>query len=153
MAVTIDGVGEINGVVLPTTSFGKVLQVVRATDTTSRSTSSTSYVDANISVTITPQKSTSAVLLLWSLSADTPSNIIFSLAITDSSNNIVSGGEGGELFPQSSRLIIRQTIIAYATPATTSTVTFKGRFKVNTSTASIKNADVTGQLYAIEVSA
>ncbi|HEY7821527.1 MAG TPA: hypothetical protein VIG24_01775, partial [Acidimicrobiia bacterium] len=38
---------------------GKILQVVRATDGTNRTTTSTSFVDASISVTITPQKNDS----------------------------------------------------------------------------------------------
>ena len=45
----------------------RILQVVRATDSTARSTTSTSFVDANISVTITPTSSSSDVLLIWSL--------------------------------------------------------------------------------------
>jgi hypothetical protein len=37
---------------------GKILQVVRATDSTNRSTTSTSFVDATLSVTISPTKKT-----------------------------------------------------------------------------------------------
>jgi hypothetical protein len=45
--------------------------------------------------------------------------------------------------------------MAYATPATTSAVTYKARFRRNgsTETITILNAEATGQLYAIEVSA
>ncbi|HEY7824430.1 MAG TPA: hypothetical protein VIG24_16430, partial [Acidimicrobiia bacterium] len=44
---------------------GKILQIVRATDSTVRSTTSTSYVDVTgMSVTITPQINTSAILLV-----------------------------------------------------------------------------------------
>jgi len=43
---------------------GKVLQVVSATSTTSITTSSTSYVDSNLSCAITPTSATSKVLVL-----------------------------------------------------------------------------------------
>ena len=43
---------------------GKVLQVVSATSTTSTNTSSTSYVDTNLSASITPTLSTSKILVL-----------------------------------------------------------------------------------------
>ena len=157
MAVTIDGVGEINGVVLPTTGFGKVLQVVRATDSTNRSTTSTSYVDASISVTITPTKNTSAILLIWTAQSwPFGAQAIQDMQITDSSNVAISGAE-------TSRMGINSTIdsylsftaIGYATPATTSSVIYKGRFKLNSasSTARLQNLTTTGQLFAIEVSA
>jgi hypothetical protein len=71
---------------------GKILQIVRATDATDRSTTSATFVDANMSVTITPQKNDSAILLIWSLFADT--NAIdrqMNVQITDASNNPISG--------------------------------------------------------------
>ena len=156
MAVTIDGVGTVNGVTLPTTGFGKVLQVVRATDATTRSTTSTSYVDASISVTITPQKSTSAVLLIWAGQVSEPAgNLAINFQITDSSNNAISGAENGLVYSSNatSTIAISTSLIGYATPGTTSAVTYKLRFKVNGGTGSLDNATQTGQIYAIEVSA
>jgi hypothetical protein len=47
-------------------SFGKVLQVVSGTDSTSRSTTSTSFVTTNLSVSITPSLATSKILVLIS---------------------------------------------------------------------------------------
>ena len=132
---------------------GKILQVVRATDSTQRSTTSTSFVDASISVTITPQKATSAVLLIWSLGALSSDNYAF-LAITDSSDVSISGAERGGIGAFTvSNLAATQVVIGYATPATTSATTYKGRFKTTTGTAIIENNQSTGQLYAIEVSA
>jgi hypothetical protein len=156
MAVTIDGVGEINGVVLPTTSFGKVLQVVRATDTTERSTTSATLVDASISVTITPQKSTSAILLIWStpFTGNNTSGATVTLAITDSSNNAISGAEQTRNRAAQSNDQFSSVTLGYATPATTSATTYKGRFvSFDGGTVSIRNDLATGQLFAIEVSA
>jgi hypothetical protein len=166
MAVTIDGVGEINGVVLPTTSFGKVLQVVRATDTTNRSTTSTSFVDiTGMSVTITPQKSTSVILVIanftYGVNTTSGVNQYGRVQITDSSNNAISGAEESIIGlnnitytnPGSSYGVMNQ--IAYATPATTSAVTYKLRVRSHTANISVDvfNAFSTGQMYAIEVSA
>jgi hypothetical protein len=135
---------------------GKILQIVRATDSTNRSTTSTAFVDASISVTITPQKNDSAILLIWSIYAQhSGANDFIVMQITDASNNAISGGESSALGSTGiSPFIAHQTIIAYATPATTSATTYKGRFKANgAGTALIFNTSTTGQLFAIEVSA
>jgi hypothetical protein len=145
---------------------GKVLQVVRATDTTDRTTSSTAFVDVTgMSVTITPQKATSAVLIIstgflestWT-SGD---NGVGLLRITDSSNNAISGAQihglgtinlTGTGTRETSSMF---NLLAYATPATLSAVTYKLRFSTNaaTITTKVRNSTATGQMFAIEVSA
>jgi hypothetical protein len=154
------------GLAWTTLATGKILQIVRATDSTDRSTTSTSYVDVTgMSVTITPQKSDSAILVLFIGLAEgrtTTSNDTgrISFRITDSSNNALSGAEEietgyvlvtGTGTQQMFQLI---TPIGYSTPATTSATTYKVRFKAGTTkTAFLRNVFTTGQLYAIEVSA
>ena len=133
-----------------------ILQVVRATDTTARTTSSTSFVDASISVTITPQKATSAILLIWSLAFNHLTTADFArFQITDNSNNAISGAE--DVFSGSgttAQFLNGLALIGYNTPATTSATTYKGRFAVQTSGSTrLDNNKSTGQLYAIEVSA
>jgi len=161
-----------NTIQLATTAFvlansGKILQVVRATDITNRSTTSTSFVDVTgMSVTITPQKSTSAILIIANFLAyptsGSQSLIVQYAQITDASNNAISGAEGSESggadnapFSGTSAYNNQITLFGYATPATTSPVTYKLRFKsVNAAvTAQILDATNTGQLFAIEVSA
>ena len=144
-----------------------ILQVVRATDTTSRSTTSTSAVDVTgMSVTITPQKSDSAILIIVSVqayseaTADSNGSYLF---ITDASDNLISGGEQtvaatyltGYTGGGTRRIRGSTQIIAYATPATTSAVTYKLRMAVDTpsTTVLVKNERQTGQIFAIEVSA
>jgi len=146
-----DGTQWVNG----TDEGGKILQVVRATDSSDRTTTSTSFVDASISVTITPKISTSAIIVLWAFSANPDVSQRMVARLTDNSNNALSGAEshaigkgatGGQLYPV--------VIIGYATPNTTSATTYKGRFAtVSSGTATIANTGATGQLYAIEVSA
>ena len=137
---------------------GKILQVVRATDSTNRTTTSTSFVDASLSVTITPQRSTSAVLLIYKVQSRVDGSSGFtalSFSITDSSNNPISGSEIIQFGVISNNNVQSPIIIGYATPATTSATTFKARFRTEnaSNTATIQNATATGQLYAIEVSA
>lgn len=143
---------------------GKILQIVRATDTTERTTTSTSFVDVTgMAVTITPQKSDSAVLLIASFSAKpqvNSSTVEMHVQITDSSDVAVSGGElvkiGHVALSSLATVDVYQqvTVIARSTPATTSATTYKLRFlRVSSTTAIIANNINTGQMYAIEVSA
>jgi len=146
---------------------GKILQIVRATDGTNRSTTSTSFVDASISVTIAPQKSDSTIWVIWNmllLAGNTNSGNVttFALAeITDNSNNRLTGaitqiGMQNVNAGTNHRLDLRQTVTGFSTPETTSAVTYKGRFASNVAatTATLSNgASADGQLFALEVSA
>lgn len=134
--------------------LGKILQVVRATDTTDRSTTNTTaFVDASISVTITPTKNTSNIILIWSFDATGSSARTAAFQITDSANVGVSGAQNADhTFDTGYEAHI--VLIGYASPATTSAVTYKGRFKSGaTNTLTLQNATGTGQLFAIEVAA
>ena len=149
--------------VLSFVNGGKILQVVRATDTTNRSTTSTSYVDVTgMSVTITPQKSDNAVLILTFAdgvaTGSSGSSAYGRLAITDSSNNAISGAQDnrfGTNVATTGAHFAMAVLVAYATPATTSAVTYKLRFQVDSAniTLQLRNATTTGQMYAIEVAA
>jgi hypothetical protein len=156
VTLTLPGV---TGELLPLAG-GKILQIVRATDSTDRTTTSTSFVDVTgMSVTITPQKSDSAVLVLG-IFGSFNTGTTFALAqfrLTDSSNNALSGAENcdsGLLATTQSAIPV--TIIGRSTPATTSATTYKLRFKVSSghgATAQVSGSVLTSQLYAIEVSA
>jgi hypothetical protein len=145
---------------------GKVLQVVRATDSTFRGTTSTSFVDVTgMSVTITPQKSDSAILIFSIFSANvnkaSGGNIYGTYQLTDASDNALSGAE--ELNAGTINYTITGTAELFAsgflwgrsTPAVITAVTYKLRQRsVDASTATIVRNDLqTGQMYAIEVSA
>ena len=133
---------------------GKVLQVVRATDSTNRSTTSTSFVDViGMAVTITPRRTDSAVIVIVNCQTSA-NNYFMSVEITDSSNNPISGGQNAASGPNSNvQFNNTLTRIAYVTPATTSPVTYKMRFRSWNSahTMEVSNATLIGQIYAIEV--
>jgi len=134
-------------------STGKVLQIVRATDATTRTTTSTTFVDASLSVTITPNLTTSIILLIHVVQAR-PQNATGGMRtqITDTSNSAIAGAEN--LGADSGAVFIIQTGFGYATPATTSPVTYKVRFRANTGgTAEFTNSSNVAQLFAIEVAA
>jgi hypothetical protein len=137
---------------------GKVLQVVRATDSTARSTTSLTFVDVTgMSVTITPKKDTSAILIIstYQGQTNTSGGNYLKTRITDSSDNPISGVENTTMGDGADTAVSAyQTLIAYATPATLSAVTFKLQFRSNSAgTTQINNNASTGQMYAIEVSA
>jgi len=141
---------------LLTAEGGKILQIVRATDTTERTTNSTSFVDGSLSVTITPQKNDSVVLLFYSVVVQKgDANEILEVQVTDSSNNGISGASAGRLSSSVATTHVGViSLLGYATPATTSATTYKARFRSLAGNAVLLRNDVNvGQLYAIEVSA
>lgn len=164
MALSLSGNGLITGFDPTASGFGKVLQVVRATDTTDRSTTSTSFVDVTgMSVTITPQKSTSSIIVMATFygvfSANTTASRSALFQLTDSSNVALSGAQNVDFAlvgtGASVSLYSPLVLVGYVSPATLSAVTYKMRFKVNATPTSavVTNSQQTGQLYAIEVSA
>jgi hypothetical protein len=151
--VTLPGSGT-----LALSSQLKVLQIVRTTDTTDRSTTSTSFVDlTGMSVTITPQVSTSAIMVVMTFYASTnASNRSLIVRIADSSNTAISGAQFGNFADTGGSLTVPGVLIAYATPGTVNSTTYKGQFRTggsNPGTVTIENASMTGQIYAIELAA
>jgi hypothetical protein len=142
---------------------GKILQIVRATDSTQRSTTSTSYVDVTgMSVTITPQKDDSAILVIATfyaaINTDTQSTSTGEYRLTDASNNTISGAEFFEFGDVRSVTLQPRSplvMIGRSTPAITSAVTYKMQFRSPGAGTSVfaGNANTTSQMYAIEVSA
>jgi hypothetical protein len=149
---------------------GKILQIVRATDSTNRSTTSTSFVDVTgMSVTITPQFATSKIIVLacgntltaWSSGL----NGLGRCQITDSGNTGLSGAESYEFGTDNHQPLSGEQVsfrysmilMGYSEPNSTSAQTYKLRFRaanVSDVTVTLQNSSrVTGQMYAIEVSA
>jgi hypothetical protein len=156
----------VNGLTIPTTGFGKVLQVVRASDSTQRSTTSLTDVDVTgMSVTITPTATTSRilvmVLVLGEVRWTTATAQYGFFKITDASNVALSGAQNMVVGMEnitgsgSRRMFESVAIIGYSTPATLSAVTYKLRFSAGGAgiTFLASNDTSTGQMYAIEVAA
>jgi len=151
---------------LPLSNFGKLLQIVRASDTSQRSTSSTTYADiTGMTVTITPKESTSAILIIATGSFDvrnaTNTTMTAVVQMTDSANTAVSGAEAvglGTVNLSRTNTGVYQTslfLMGYATPGSTAAKTYKLRWKVEDSNAAalLYNQITTGQMFAIEIAA
>jgi len=138
-------------------TLGKVLQVVRATDSTLRTTTSLNYVDVpGMSVTITPKYATSTLMIVAICRNQTDAASSFvDTRITDSSNNALSGTQRSQ-FGSGSVSIATISITGYVAPASTAALTYKLRFQkagAGGTTATIGNDSITGQMYAYEISA
>jgi hypothetical protein len=165
-AVAPDGVLSLpsgTGTLL-TAEGGKVLQIVRATDTTDRSTTSTSFVDVTgMSVTITPQSVTSQILLVaafqFSVLSGSAGARRGDFIITDSANNSLMGSGailgGYDAAAVSVHYYQTSSIFTMDSPASLTAQTYKLRFKAGSSgyTVYVNSSYYTSQMYAIEVSA
>jgi hypothetical protein len=109
-----------------------------------------------MSVTITPQKSTSSILLIATGIGQSSTNVFGNFRISDSSDNAIDGAEEGWINVNGTHSAIQHiiTMIGWDTPATTSAVTYKLRFSApGGGTVTLYNQIRTGQMFAIEVSA
>lgn len=153
MAFTINGTSGINLATQPLTGSlpdanapsGSVLQVVNATLASSISTTSTSYVDTGLSVSITPSSSTSKILIqvcLNDVSKNDSGLVGFNIQrngttlITPSTSGwgttnqvfYTFGGLGNSRYVGSGNLTYLDS------PATTSSLTYKVQYKVEAGT-------------------
>jgi len=122
-------------------ALGLVLQVVQTVDTTNRSTSSTSFVDSGISVTITPSSVSSRISLsvngIAGTSALTSASARFTL-YRDSTPLTPSGTAQMSVVTLPSNLYADNFIINFIdSPSTISAVTYKLYFLASSDTAYI----------------
>jgi len=139
-----------------------LLQVVTATDSTDRSTGSTTFVTANISVTITPKRDDSDILVLWSAylqsSGGTTEFVGANVRITDGTNPLVGAEVSGF---NSKRGSVSNSFHAHSGPiavgwydvTSTSPVTFAGEFLAQSGKTTLlyNSTYQAGRLIAIEV--
>ena len=132
---------------------GKILQVVTATDSTERTTTSTSFVTASntLSVNITPSATTSKIFVTASLSYGSPSGThsLFLTLYRDSTN--LASSYFGNLFDGSSYMYSHATPQILDSPSTTSAITYQVYFKVGANTGRINNSGGLSTITAIEV--
>ena len=140
-------------------SGGKILQVVQDSSTTQESTTSESYVDTDLSISITPSSASSTILVVAQISGNVTKS---STTEAESLFNIVRtsteiGSARLRLTAASANLSLSSSIalIKLDSPATTSSVTYKVQFKSNgASTTTYKSISSTlSSLTLIEVGA
>jgi hypothetical protein len=112
---------------------GKVLQVVSGTTTTGATvTSNTTYLDTNLTATITPSATSSKILVMTSqgLFKEAQTNSAINYRLLRGSTTIVDIVNAGILFQDTAlRLGVLQSLVYLDSPNTTSATTYKTQFK------------------------
>jgi hypothetical protein len=141
---------------------GKVLQVVTATNSTEKNTTSGTYADSNLTVTITPTLATSKVLVMVTQAAGTYStgaaqernnyiqllrsgtvirDAVYPLRMNGSTST--SGNEITDMFP----------LIILDSPATTSATIYKTQVKTTAGGATCQPNSLTSYITVMEIGA
>jgi hypothetical protein len=133
-----------------TAGFGKVLQVVTATDDTQRQTTSTSFVTGSINVNITPSSTSSKVLILYSTAmdgADGQNSAV--VTIYRDSTNLAGSNGMSQSYPRLSGVGINHL----DSPSTTSEITYTIYFKLlsGSGTVDLNYNGTKGNLTAMEI--
>ena len=140
---------------------GKILQVVQGTSTGTVSTTSTSYVDANLTASITPSSASSKILVFVAQDAQqsfpnqTTSYCTFRL-VRGSTELVIEDSNGRYDSTTSSTINIKKRVVfSYLdSPATTASTTYKTQISVNSSsTTGTANTDYLGAIILMEVGA
>ena len=136
---------------------GKVLQFVTATDSTSRSTTSTSYVTGSntMSVDITPSSTSNKIFVMatGNFYNNTASKYVFATIKRDSTDlggssekgltNMYSGGGGDDGVPLAMSVL--------DSPSSTSELTYQVFFRVSGGTGNINENGTKGVITAFEI--
>ena len=130
--------------------FGKVLQVVTATDSTQRSTSSATYVTASntLSVAITPSSASNKILLLLSTGIQGSSGVSAYYTIYRDATDL---GPANGFFNYNTDVRESVTTNYLDSPNTTSAITYQLYFKIESSTAYININSSRSSLTAMEI--
>ena len=126
---------------------GQVIQVLSATDSTARNTTSSTYVTASntLSISITPSSSSNKIFLISNFNFHQTNNETYGVAtiFRDSTNIGDANGGMGRIWSKVSSLPIFPMAISYLdSPATTSAITYQIYFRAaNTGTVYLGGLD------------
>jgi len=114
------------------TGFGKILQVVNTTSITQRTTTSTSFADSGLSVSITPSSTSSKILIIFSSFgyADTTGQASVYTAYRDSTNLGDSTVGNFKFVNGGSNLEYGMNFQIYDSPSSTSAISYTVYHKV-----------------------
>ena len=149
--VTSNGSG-----VITSAGFGKIGQVVSATDSTQRTTTSTSYVTASNTLTanITPTSTSSKILVMLSTTGFNSGNNYTYYTIYRDSTNVASNSNQNELSAihgDSGTTIVPLNISFLDSPSSTSQITYQAYMKVAANTGYFNVNGNTGSIILMEV--
>lgn len=142
---------------LPLGGFGKVLQVVFASDGTSTTSTSTTFADTGLSATITPTLNTSKVLVIVTIAGTQKSanTARMGLKLLRTATDLITFWTDG--FDNGSVMINvgTQATTYLDSPATTSATTYKTQFALSAGTSGtvITESGATSTMILMEVAA
>jgi len=156
--ITSGATFDVTGATVTGLTTGKVLQVVTATDSTQRTTTSTSYVTASNTLTanITPSATSSKVLIMLSTTAFNAANAYTYYTIYRDSTNVASNSSQNELsavYGDAGVNAVPLHISFLDSPNTTSQVTYQAYMKVQSSTGYFNVNGNTGSIILMEIGA
>jgi len=132
---------------------GQVIQVLSATDSTSRTTTSSSYVTASntLTVTITPSSISNKILLIFSSAGQSNADITY-YTIYRGVSNLSANATGFTLTYDGSDGYNSLAMTYLDSPATTSATTYQVYFKSSGGqTGFLNRSNVTGSLTCMEI--
>ena len=134
-------------------SAGQVIQVLGATDSTARTTTSTSFVTGSntLSVTITPSNASSKFAIFVGHYAYNTASTTFYTIFRDSTN--LGGSAGIAVFGSASGTADSQVFYSHLdSPNTTSPITYQAYMKASAATTGYMNsANSTSQIIVMEI--
>jgi len=136
-------------------SAGQVIQVLTATDSTQRSTSSTSFVTGSntLSVTITPSSASNKIFVMVTGTVGTGGANPFILTIYRGATNIGNAGEGMARLPDVNNFVCPLAMSVLDSPATTSPTTYQVymRNPIGTDSQNLNVAASKGSITCFEI--
>ena len=136
---------------------GKVLQVVTATDSGERTTTSATFVTAsnNLSASITPSSSPNKVLIIVSTSTGntTSAQHTYSTIYRGATNLGTSNGMNTTYHDANSDIYVPNHMSYLDSPNTTSATTYQFYFRVSGGTGKMNSSGVKGSIALLEIGA
>ena len=136
------------------TGFGKVLQVVSSSTSSAVVTTSTSFVDINLSLNITPSSTSNKIFLTYTGTNETngSSGNKLSIQMLRDSTQIADAAGVGNLGGSASGFVISNALSKLDSPSTTSQITYKMQGKSDDGTVMVFNVGSNvGALTAFEI--
>jgi hypothetical protein len=136
------------------TGFGKVLQVVTATDSTQRSTSSTSFVTASntLSVNITPSSASNKILILaQTVGHNSTDDPLYFTIYRDATNLGTASGMASIRWFNGASIQTPVSLKYLDSPSTTSSITYQVYMKSASGTKYMNLDGSTGSIICLEI--
>jgi|TARA_R100000482_G_C5127429_1_gene149613 hypothetical protein len=147
----VENLQKLNG-----TQFPLIGQVVQATQNTTDTITSTSYVTTSLNASITPSSSSSKIFVMASLTLDNNSDMRTDATLYRGSTNLFNGLNDNSAWItwntiSEGRIIAMQSNSFLDSPSTTSATTYTIYLRVQEKTAQLMGAEATSTLTLMEV--